>query len=207
MKTAALLVALLALPACASGGNGATAAEPVPTWRVVATEEDRQRLRDWRDAFVEGLRQARAAGHGAAISGEGALLEPDAAVPGVALPPGDYHCRTLKLGRQSENGLAFVAYPAFRCRVAPGEHGLLRFTRLGGSQRPVGRLFEEHDRVAIFLGTLQLGDERAALRYGNDRERDMAGRLERIGERRWRLLFPRPHFESVIDVIDLVPVS
>jgi hypothetical protein len=59
----------------------------------------------------------------------------------------------------------------------------------------------------VFLGTLQLGDEQAVLRYGHDRERAVAGWLERIGDRRWRLVFPYPAFESVVDVLELVPVD
>jgi hypothetical protein len=57
----------------------------------------------------------------------------------------------------------------------------------------------------VFLGTLQLGDEPGVLKYGHDRERDMAGLLERIGDRRWRLVFPYPAFESTIDVLELIP--
>jgi hypothetical protein len=33
----------------------------------------------------------------------------------------------------------------------------------------------------------------------------MAGALERIGPYRWRLILPKPHFESMMDVIELVP--
>jgi hypothetical protein len=76
---------------------------------------------------------------------------------------------------------------------------------LNGSQRPVGVLFPDHDRRLIFLGTLQLGDEAAAIRYGRDTERDLVGLVERIGPRRWRIGFPAPHFESLLDVIELVP--
>ena len=57
----------------------------------------------------------------------------------------------------------------------------------------------------VFLGTLQLGDEHGVLRYGHDAERDMIGLLERIGERRWRLTLPFPRFESMLDVIEIVP--
>ena len=57
----------------------------------------------------------------------------------------------------------------------------------------------------IFLGTLQLGDEALAYRYSRDRERDMIGQFERVGDNRWRLVLPFPHFESQLDVIELVP--
>ena len=175
----------------------------IPTWRETAVEDDRRRLRLWREAFVEALEQAHAGGHGAEIEREGALLDPDSAIAGATLPAGEYRCRTLKLGSRGDDGLTYVPYEQFRCRVAPGADGLMHFTKLTGSQRPVGRLFPEHDRRQIFLGTIQLGDERRALGYGRDADRNMAGAVERIGERRWRIVFPYPHYESVLDVIEL----
>jgi hypothetical protein len=181
--------------------------ERARTWRETATDDDRRRLRLWRDSFVEALSEARAAGHADEIAREGALLDPDSALAGARLPVGDYRCRTLKLGSQGEGGLTYTPYPAFRCRVGPGADGRMHFTKLSGSQRPVGRLYEEHDRRQIFLGTMQLGDEARALRYGRDPELNMAGIVERIGERRWRIVFPYPHFESTLDVIELVPAS
>jgi hypothetical protein len=35
----------------------------------------------------------------------------------------------------------------------------------------------------------------------------MAGVVERIGNQRWRLVLPYPHFESTIDIVELVPVN
>ena len=57
----------------------------------------------------------------------------------------------------------------------------------------------------MFLGTLVLGDETRAMQYGRDQDRDLAGWVERIGDNRWRLILPYPHFESTLDVIELVP--
>ena len=172
-------------------------------WRSSATEDDRRRLRNWRDAWIEALAQARAAGHQAEIAAEGALLEPDAALAGPLPPAGDYDCRTIKVGTASDL-LAYVAYPAFRCRIEV-RGGRTAFTKLTGSQRPIGRLFADSERRMVFLGTMQLGDERSAYRYGIDRERDLVGMLERVGDDRWRLVFPYPHFESLVDVIEITP--
>lgn len=191
-------------PSCAAPESAACArGRRERTWRQVATEDDRRRIREWRSAFVEALEEARGSGHGAEIDREGALLEPDSAIRGATLPQGEFRCRTIKLGSQSEGGLDYIAYPWFRCRVAPGADGSIRFTKTSGSQRPIGRLFAEHDTRQIFLGTMQLGDERGVLGYGRDRQRNLAGIVERIGERRWRILFPYPHFESTLDVIEL----
>jgi hypothetical protein len=174
-------------------------------WRDVATESDRVRVREWRSAWVEALREARAAGHTGEIESEGVLLHPDSALLRPAPPVGDYRCRVIKVGGQGDL-LDYVAYPAFRCRVRPERDGRLSFVKLTGSQRPIGFIYPDDTRRMIFLGTLQLGDERRSLRYGTDDERDMAGIVERIGDRRWRIVFPRPTFESIVDVLELVPV-
>lgn len=174
-------------------------------WRDVATERDRVRLREWRTAWVDALRDARAAGHTAEIEREGVLLHPDAALLRPAPPVGDYRCRVIKVGAQDDL-LDYIAYPAFRCRIRPERDGRLSFVKLTGSQRPIGFIYPDATRRMIFLGTLQLGDERRSLRYGTDAERDMAGIVERIGDRRWRVVFPRPTFESIVDVLELVPI-
>lgn len=176
-------------------------------WRTLATGNDRERLREWRQAWVKGLEIAAAAGHAATIGGGGALLDPDAAIAFEPPPPGDYRCRTVKLGAKSHGPLDYVAYPWSECRIGADGEGGLRFDKLGGSQRPSGRLFADPGRRMIFLGTLVLGDEQRPLDYGHDRERDLAGILERIGQDRWRIAFPYPAFESTVDVIELVPVS
>jgi len=193
----------LALAACAPKPIVGTHATD---WRVAATGHDRERLRDWRETFVAALAQARFAGQAAAIAGEGVLLDPDAALGGPPIPNGAYRCRVIKLGAQSPGMLDFVAYPTFACRVSQ-EHGLQGFAKLGGSQRPVGLIFPGDALRQVFLGTLMLGDEVRAMQYGNDPDRDLAAFVERIGPARWRMVFPRPAFESTLDVIELVPAS
>jgi hypothetical protein len=202
------LILIAAAIGCAPRETGSAAATPaVANWRNVATSSDRERLRDWREAWTDGLAAART-GNAAEIAAEGVLFDPDAALTEVAPPPGDYRCRTLKIGARSAGLLNYVAYPSFKCRIEPaGPEGTMGFTKLTGSQRPIGRLFPDRERRMILLGTNQLGDEKGIMRYGRDTDRDMIALLERIGDRRWRLVFPYPHFESVIDVIELVPSS
>jgi hypothetical protein len=131
-------------------------------------------------------------------------LEPDAALPGPGIPNGAYRCRVVKLGAKSAGLLDFVSYPPFACRVRQ-ERDLQGFAKLSGSQRQVGLIFPADALRQVFLGTLVLGDESRAMHYGRDRERDVAGFIERIGPSRWRLIMPRPHYESQIDVLELVP--
>jgi hypothetical protein len=178
---------------------------PSSDWRAIATDDDRTRLRGWRDAFVSGLEMARSSGHADEIVREGRLLDPDAAIGGP-IPDGVYHCRVIKLGSQSPGMLDYVAYPAFTCRVQQ-EGRVQNFAKLTGSQRPVGLIFPNDQLRQVFLGTIMLGDEARAMQYGVDPDRDVAGFVERIGPERWRLIMPRPHFESVLDVMELVPAK
>ena len=198
MRTLSLL-ASLAVAACAT----TPATPPTIGWQQVATEADRQRLRDWRTAFTRALEQARGGGHAADVEREGTLLDPDAAAGGP-IPNGDYRCRVIKVGAKSEGLLNFIAYPAFRCRVSQ-QGALQHFDKLSGSQRHHGTIYPGDRLRGVLLGTMVLGDETRAYQYGRDPERDLAGWVERIGERRWRVLLPYPHYESTLDVIELVP--
>ncbi|MBX9795946.1 DUF4893 domain-containing protein [Sphingomonas sp.] len=182
------------------------AAQEPTRWEQVITPADRERLRGSRDAWIAGLDRARRAAP-AAIAEGGELFDPDHAYSDGAMPPaGDYRCRVFKLGAKGTAMADFTAYPDFACRLEA--RGVLRdFEKLGGQQRPVGRLYPRDAARAIFLGTLALESEEKATRYGRDARRDLVGFIERIGEARWRLVLPRPGFESIIDVIELVPVN
>ena len=207
MRAALLLSALLACSSCSVIEQpSGLIARYTTAWKEVATADDRQRLADWRTSFVAALDAAKKAGHSAEIAKEGALLEPDAAIGPSAIPDGLYRCRTIKIGAKGEGNLAYVAYPAFYCRLK-AEHGLQRFNKFGGSQRYVGLVFPGDAVRQVFLGTLVLGDETRALQYGQDQLRDVAGYFERVGPDRWRLILPKPHFESQFDVIELVPAN
>ncbi|WP_454278084.1 DUF4893 domain-containing protein [Sphingomonas sp. Marseille-Q8236] len=203
MRGATVLLAA-GLAVGAVGTAVAQRVEQASDWRLAATEDDRVRLRGWRTAWVKGLAQARAGGSAAALAELGPLANPDHSIADPKLPDGDYRCRTIKMGSQGRAVLTYVAYPFFRCRVS--ENGV-RLTKLDGSQRLTGRLYPDTDARSIFLGTLMLGDEERSYAYGRDRARDMAGVLERIDTDRWRIAFPYPAYESVVDILELVPAA
>lgn len=205
MRLALLLGVGLALSSCTQIRQPAgMISRWTSDWREVVTADDRSRLRDWRKTFTGALGAARVAGHSAAIAHEGPLLDPDSALGGGPIPNGTYRCRVIKLGAKATGMLDYVTYPPFTCEIRP-ERNLQAFAKLSGSQRPVGLVFPGDAIRQVFLGTLVLGDERRALRYGEDETRDVAGFIERIGPNRWRLVMPRPHFESQLDVMELVP--
>jgi len=156
----------------------------------------------WRLARAE----AEDAGFAEQVEALGPLVDPNAAQAGRLQPaPGDYRCRTVKLGRRTEGqGLAYVAYPYFRCSVELTPGGDLILTKGSGSQRSRGLLYPHTDRQLVFLGTTAWGDETSWPAYGARAERDQIGVLERIGDQRWRLVLPWPKQEAKLELLELV---
>jgi hypothetical protein len=205
MKRSGTILFILLASACAPQ-RPQTQALPSTSWRQIATSDDQERLRGWRGTFVEALATARRSGYANEIAREGALLQPDAALGGEPLPNGYYRCRVIKIGAKSDGQLDFIAYPAFQCRVRQSSTHQ-SFAKLTGSQRYIGRILPGDAMRQIFLGTLALGDETRALDYGADRERNVAGHIEKVGPARWRLVMPRPHFEWKLEVVELIPAT
>ena len=210
--SALIVLASLVLAACAStppppppppGGSGGPVA--LRDWRSIVTAGDRDRYSRRDAAWSLALQQARRQPGSGDLTGLGDLMDPRAARSPVTPPPGDYRCRTVKLGSQGgEGGLGYVVYGWFACRIEQTPRGL-KFSKLTGSQRPSGLLFPENDREMVMLGSMALASEPAANSYGQRPDRDLVAVLERIGERRWRLVIPWPQAESNLDLIELVP--
>ncbi len=203
--TAALTVAACAAtpapPPPPSGSGGGVLRD----WRGIITATDRDRYQRRDAAWSLALQQARRQQGSGDLSGLGDLIDPDAARAPVTPPVGDYRCRTVKLGSQGgETGLGYVVYDWFDCRIEQTAKGL-KFVKTTGSQRPSGLFFPETDRHMVMLGSMALASEPAANSYGQRPDRDLVAVLERIGDRRWRLVIPWPQNESNLDLIELVP--
>jgi hypothetical protein len=173
-------------------------------WRRVATAEDRTRLRNWRQAWVDALAKAQGSAKATVVASDSLLFDPDRALSGAMPPPGSYLCRVIKLGANGTAMHDVTTYPPVDCKV-DDEGEVSSLYKVSGAQRPVGLLFPESQARAVFLGTMVLGDETKPLSYGQDSNRDMAGYIERIGDKRWRLVLPYPRFESLLDVVEIVP--
>lgn len=173
---------------------------PQSGWGAVITNEDRVRLREWRTAWIEGLTSARGEGFTADIAREGALLDPDAARTAPEIPDGNYRCRTIKLGRKTGFGKAFRIEPVADCYLRGGH---FRVTQ--GVQRLNGHVWHYDGTRLIFLGAIEVSDERASIPYARDKERDAMGLLDKVGPDRWRMALPRPSWESQTDVVEITP--
>lgn len=209
IRSSALVALAAALSACASTPppppDQPGAGLVLRDWRTIVTAVDRDRYDRLGAAWSLALRQARRQRGSGDLVSTGDLIDPDAGRPSVIPPVGDYRCRTVKLGSQGgEDGLGYVVYSWFACRIEQTPAGL-KFTKLTGSQRPSGLLFPENDRRMILLGSMALAEEPPANSYRQRPDRDLIAVLERIGVRRWRLALPWPQNESNLDVIELVP--
>lgn len=203
--TGALLAACASTPPppAPPGQTGPTLRD----WRGIVTSIDRDRYRRRQAAWDLALQQARRQAGSGDLDSLGDLIDPGAGLRGAAPPPGAYRCRTVKLGSQGgEAGLGYVVYGWFACRIEQTPNGL-KFAKETGSQRPSGLLFPEDDRHMVMLGSTALASEPPANSYGQRPDRDLVAVLERIGERRWRLVIPWPQNESNLDLIELVPAT
>lgn len=175
-------------------------------WREVVSAADTANLRRLDQAWRLSLAEARDKGFGDEVRALGALADPEAGQAGRLQPaPGNYRCRTINLGSQSGDGLAFVAYAYFRCRVELTPGGDLILSKTTGSQRVRGLLYPDSDRRLVFAGAQAWGmDETGYPDYGDRPERDQVGVFERIGAERWRLVIPWPRVDSNIEILELV---
>lgn len=195
-----------ASPAPAASGDGSAPDAPAPSdWREVVSAADASRLGRLEQAWRMARAEAEDKGFAAEVEALGPLVDPNAGLADRLQPaPGDYRCRTVKLGSQGPAGLAFVQYPWFRCTVELTPGGDLVLTKTTGSQRTRGRLYPDTERRLVFVGAQAWGlDERGWPAYGQMPDRDQVGVFERIGAHRWRLVIPWPRVEAKLELLEL----
>lgn len=179
-------------------------ADPRP-WRTAITEPDRRRLallwRAWRDARD----QIAAAGHADELTKLGDIADPALFAEGGPPAPGNYRCRTIKLGARTPGMPVMVMAAARPCRIEEAGE-FLRLVSPLGAQRTAGLLYPDDDRM-IYLGAVSLGSESGLFAYKRDAERDQVGVLHRIGAARWRLELPWPKWESALDIVEITPAG
>ncbi|GAA0470700.1 hypothetical protein GCM10009096_09510 [Parasphingorhabdus litoris] len=200
-----VIVAMLASAGLSPTAAAKDNAHPESQWREMATQADEKRLDDWQGALRKGRTGAAEGGEESKLDARKPLFEEEAALPDSKIPAGLYSCSVTKLDGDASGGLPYIAYPAFRCRVTV-DGDRRHFTKLTGSQRTAGWLYEAGSRHSIYLGTSFYGYEDKAVSYGKTEKRDQAAVVQRIGSKRWRMVFPYPYYESVVNVMELTPI-
>ena len=230
MRTAAALAALALAAACgerpdAAAGSSASpapdaAAGPAPgppgetadggqggaaDWRQVVSTGDASRLGRLDQAWRFARAEAEDRGFAARVEALGPLVDPNAGLAdGLQPAPGDYRCRTIKLGSSGPDGPAYLDSPWVRCTVELTPGGDLVLTQSDGSRSVRGLLYPDSGRRLIFVGSRAPGpDEAGWPAYGRTPERDEVGVFERIGAQRWRLVIPWPRVEAKLEILEL----
>lgn len=184
---AALAGTLPAFAACAIGED------------VQLASEDVARIENLAEARSRGLAQALRSGSAADRAVVSDLLaDPPRRIDPAALP-GDYRCRTIKLGGITD----LTAYGWFRCAIHT-EGDALTIVKLTGSQNFTGMLHPAGDGL-LMVGAGHYNQDPPNT-YGDDPERNIVGCLVAAGPQGTLLLEePYPRFESVHDLIVLEP--
>lgn len=197
---------LAMLSGCVTTGASrpAVTTEVVPdkSWQGVILPADAARLAAFSAAWTPALAAARPR-FATTLGNEGPLLDPTTALDHVALPPGSYRCRVVKLGG-ARRVPAYRTYPPFFCYVR-GEGANLSFTKQTGDERPDGWLYPDGDRRYVFLGSYSRGRITPPA-YGTPGARNALGVIERVAPFRWRLALAAMDDSALLTVYELTPV-
>lgn len=181
-------------------------------WQAVITDDDRGRLARLSGAWEQARADIAGAGAEAQLAALGPVVPPLAGsgpmgeTPAeVVLPgPGDYRCRTIRLGWRQGSPRSTPPVQAGEwapCRmVADGV--LLRFETAPDQQRFFGTLYPDVDRL-IFLGSVALDGELGRMRYGEDAARDQLGVLTMVAPGHWRIAWPWPRWSARLVLIEV----
>ena len=172
-------------------------------WRDRLTPQDRRAMDELKETWGQAAEEAYGAGHGAELHALGAAAEPAAGLPILNEPPqADYVCRVSHIGSRT-NGLAFITYPSFTCRIERTPEGRLQFTKMTGSQRTQGLLYRISASRMLYVGgqAWGAGDRRFPL-YGDIHERDHFGLLEQLGDNHWRIVMPAPRQAQRLEIME-----
>jgi hypothetical protein len=193
-QTSLALAALLSITAIGPAFAACTVSDDLGL-----LQEDVARLDGLAEARSRGLAQALRSSSAADRAAVAELLAEPPRKLDPATVPGDYRCRTIKLGGITD----LTAYGWFRCAIT-AEGDALSIVKLTGSQNFTGTLHPAGDGL-LMVGAGHYNRD-PANGYGDDPERNIVGCLVSAGVAGGLLLEePYPRFESVHDLIVLEP--
>jgi hypothetical protein len=161
------------------------------------TPADRERLQEYEETRAIALEQAKGGDRRELEELKSVITRPVVPFTGSGFE-GDWKCRTIKVG--GDLG-PLVVYDWFKCKVTDDGSGLM-LEKLTGSQRTKGRLFDESENRAVYVGTGYVQGEKAP-DYGNGPRTDEVGYAFRTSPDGWRIEFPAPYYESKLDILEL----
>ena len=110
---------------------------------------------------------------------------------------GAWKCRMAKLGNEP----ALVIYSWFNCRITDDGSGWM-LEKTSGSQRTKGRFYTESDNRLTYLGVGFIAGEKSR-NYSAGPDVDQVGYAYRTANDEFRIEFPAPVRESLMDILEL----
>ncbi|QND53554.1 DUF4893 domain-containing protein [Phyllobacterium sp. 628] len=163
------------------------------------TASDKTRLEKYQQTRTKAVDEAKKSGTPADISTLNQILtKPNLPFSQDFDMTGNWQCRTIKLGGMAP---ALVIYGWFKCKVTDDGSGWA-LEKVTGSQRTKGRFYTESDTRLTYLGTGYVSGKKPA-KYGAGPETDEAGYAYRTGKNAFRVEFPAPYRESLMDIMEL----
>jgi hypothetical protein len=160
------------------------------------TAADKARLGNYEQTREAALEEAEAGDPAAIRTLDAVLSKPPVAFSDKDLT-GSWRCRTIKIGGDAK----LIIYGWFNCKVTDDGSGW-QLTKSAGSQRTQGRLYDDGEKRAIYLGSFHVAGE-PIKPYGSGPKTDQVGYAFRSGPDRWRIEFPAPYYESKLDILEL----
>lgn len=162
------------------------------------TPSDRARLDTYEQTKSQALDEARKGGLPADVARlDGILSAPTLGFSEDFDMTGNWQCRTTKLGKTTP----LVIYSWFKCRITDDGSGWM-LEKISGSQRTKGRFFTESDKRLTYLGSGYVAGEKPK-KYGAGAGSDEVGYAYRTSSDSFRIEFPAPARESLLDVLEL----
>ena len=162
----------------------------------IITPNDKQRLAGYEQTRKAALEEAKAGAPAELADLNKVLARPTVAFSNKDLT-GNWQCRTIKVGKI----LPLVIYPWFKCRITDDGAGWM-LEKVSGSQRTKGRFYDDGEKRAIYLGSDYVSGEKAKP-YGSGPKTDSVGYAFRTSAKAFRIEFPKPFYESNLDIIEL----
>jgi hypothetical protein len=184
---------LTALLICATGSAHADG-----TINTLITASDKARLETYEAVKSQAVEEAKKGGSAADVAElDRILVAPTLGFNEDFDMTGNWQCRTTKLGKTTP----LVIYSWFKCRVTDDGSGWM-LEKISGSQRTKGRFFTDSDVRLTYLGSGYVAGDQPK-KYGAGADTDEAGYAYRTSENSFRIEFPSPARESLLDILEL----
>jgi len=164
----------------------------------IITKPDQAKLDRYDETRCKAINEAKKGGATADVKQlDEVLARPNLAFSEDFDMTGEWKCRTTKLGNEPK----LVIYGWFKCSITDDGSGWM-LEKTSGSQRTKGRFYTESDKRLTYLGVGYVAGDKPG-NYSAGPAVDQVGYAYRTGKNEFRIEFPSPAHESLMDILEL----